>query len=113
MSRPIVEPGGILLIGVGMNEADLDQWSDRLYAQAPSLSVLITAEQQLIRFRADEVFVYGALGLRGALALIRRISWRHFDLVVQPADAGLPYLRHFIWPQPAWQCGEYLVDFRP
>lgn len=113
MSRPVVEPGGVLLIGIGLAESDLRDWVDLLYPQSACLSVVIGTDQQRVKINADEILVYGPLGLRGALAFIRRISWRHFELVVQPQSAGLPYLRHFIWPKPAWRHGQYLVDFRP
>lgn len=112
MSRPVIEPGGVLLIGAGLSAADLTAWVDVLYPQSVSLSVVIDARQQRVEIKADETFIYGSLGLRGALAFIRRISWRHFDTVIQPHGAGLPYLRHFIWPRPDWQLGQYLVDFR-
>lgn len=113
MSRPIVEPGGALLIGVGLADEALIDWAHTLYPKVGSLTVLMAQERQSLVVQADEKWVYGPLGLRGALALIRRISWRHFDRVYQPAGSGLPHLRHFIWPQPDWQSGQYLVDFRP
>ena len=113
MSRPVIEPGGVLLVAVGLSDDGLRDWSEALYPQAGSLSVLIGPSHQNRPFHADETWVYGPLGLRGALALIRRISWRHFDCVVQPAGSGLPHLRHFIWPRPDWQRGQFLVDFRP
>lgn len=113
MSRPVLEPGGVLLVGAGLSEADLCAWADALYPHSPALSVLIDIDQQRFTIKADEVFIYGALGLRGAVAFIRRISWRRFDHVVQPHGAGLPHLRHFIWPRPDWRRGQYLVDFRP
>lgn len=113
MRRPIVEPGGGLLIAIGLTDEALGDWAEALYPQVTSLSVLIGQEQQGVSIMADEKWVYGPLGLRGALALIRRISWRHFDRVYQPAGSGLPHLRHFIWPRPDWRCGQLLVDFRP
>ena len=113
MSRPIIEPGGGLLIGFGLADDALVDWAEALYPQVSSLSVLVSQGQQSLNIAADEKWVYGPLGLRGALALIRRISWRHFDRVYQPADSGLPHLRHFIWPRPDWRGGQLLVDFRP
>lgn len=113
MSRAIIEPGGALLIGVGLSDEALVAWADTLYAHVGSLTVLIGSTQQGLGLAADEKWVYGPLGLRGALALIRRVSWRHFDLVYQPSGSCLPHLRHFIWPRPQWQRGHLLVDFRP
>ena len=113
MPRPIVEPGGGLLIGIGLSDDALGEWAEALYPNVTSLSVLIGQEQQRVKIMADEKWVYGPLGVRGALALIRRISWRHFDRVYQPAGSGLPYLRHFIWPRPDWQSGQLPIDFRP
>lgn len=113
MSRPIIEPGGGLLIGIGLTDQTLIDWAQTLYPEVSSLSVLIGQDQQRVKMVADEKWVYGPLGLRGALALIRRISWRHFDCVYQPAGSGLPHLQYFIWPRPDWQSGQLLVDFRP
>ena len=113
MSRPVLEPGGGLLIGIGLAHDALIEWADALYPHVSSLSVLIGHNQQGVQIRADEKWVYGQLGLGGALALIRRMSWRHFDRVYQPAGSGLPHLRHFIWPRPDWQSGQLLIDFRP
>ena len=103
MRRPISEPGGALLIGVGLSEEALAALAAQLYEECSSLSVLLGMENQHGDIKADEKWVYGPLGLRGALALIRRISWRHFDCVYHPQSAGLPHLRHFIWPRPDWR----------
>jgi hypothetical protein len=103
MSRPIIEPGGALLIGVGLSDAALQETAAALYPTCSSLSILIAPAHQRLELEADEVWVYGPLGLRGALALIRRMSWRHFECVYQPRAAGLPYLRYFIWPRPDWR----------
>lgn len=113
MPRPIVEPGGALLIGLGLSQGALADWAAALYPHVSSLSVLVSQDQQRLDIVADEKWVYGPLGARGALALIRRISWRHFDCVHQPAGSALPHLRHFIWPRPDWRRGQLLIDFRP
>lgn len=113
MSRAVREPGGALLVGAGLSPHDLHGWCAALYPHVASLSVIIDTDQQREKINADEIWAYGPLGLRGSMAFIRRISWRHFDCVYQPAGSGLPYLRHFIWPRPDWQSGQFLVDFRP
>ena len=103
--RQVKEPGGILLIGVGMALADLDNALAQIYDKVSSVTVLVDVAQQKHKLKADEVWVYGALGLRGAMALIRRMSWRRFDTVYQPQKQYLPYLRFFIWPRPPWVIG--------
>lgn len=103
MTRPLSEPGGALLIGVGLSEQALAAFAEQIYDTCSSLSVLIGMENQHAAIKADETWVYGPLGLRGALALIRRISWRHFDCVYHPQTAALPHLQHFIWPRPEWR----------
>ena len=105
MSRKLHEPGGVLLIGVGLDAAMLDDALAAHYEAAGSLTVLIDIDQQGRALKADEVWVYGALGLRGALALVRRIAWRRFTRVVQPDEKALPYLHYFVWPCPPWQKG--------
>jgi hypothetical protein len=35
------------------------------------------------------------------LALIRRISWRHFDAVYQ-TNQQPRWLKYLIWPRPHW-----------
>jgi hypothetical protein len=38
------------------------------------------------------------------MALMRRISWRRFDGVVQPM--AQPYwLKYLVWPRPPWRQG--------
>lgn len=104
--RPIVEPGGILLVGVGLSDADLLAAIDKLYGESSSLTILISRPQQArLSLPADEVWVYAALGLRGAMALVRRISWRHFEAVHQPSREALGALRFFVWPRPIWRLG--------
>ncbi len=104
--RPIVEPGGLLLIGVGLSDAALLEAIETLYADTSSLTVLVSRGQQArLSLPADEVWVYAALGLRGAMALVRRISWRHFEAVHQPSRAALGALRYFVWPRPIWVLG--------
>ena len=96
------EPGGVLLVGVGLDEAALAAAIAALYPQASSLTVLAAPAQQHHAAAADEVWVYGPLGLRGALALVRRIAWRRFEAVYQPQPGRLPHLRRFVRPRPAW-----------
>jgi hypothetical protein len=61
--RPIVEPGGILLVGVGLSDADLLAAIDKLYGESSSLTILISRPQQAgLSLPADEVWVYAALG---------------------------------------------------
>ena len=105
MTRKLREPGGVLLIGVGLDDAALDAALAVHYEAADSLTVLIDTRQQGRKLQADEVWVYGALGLRGALALVRRIAWRRFARVYQPHEKTLPYLRYFVRPCPPWQKG--------
>ncbi len=101
--RPIVEWGGVLLIGRGLSQVELAAYSRQLYASSRSLSVLIDAEQQKMTFQADEVWVFDALGLRGFLALIRRMSWRGFAYIYCPPTATGHWLRFFVWPRPLWK----------
>ncbi|MGI9439159.1 MAG: hypothetical protein ACR2OK_05585 [Parvibaculales bacterium] len=102
MTRAIKEPGGVLLIGVGLDDIALDAALREIYADASSLTVLVDGQQQKRSLKADDIWVYSQLGLRGALALIRRIAWRRFDAVYQPNPHHLPYLKFFIWPRPNW-----------
>lgn len=102
MTRPVCEPGGVLLIGVGLDAEALDAALAAHYDAADSLTVLIDMDQQGRSLMADEVWVYGPLGLRGMLALIRRIAWRRFAAVIQPTSKRLAYLRFFVWPRPPW-----------
>lgn len=102
MTRAIKEPGGVLLIGVGLDDIALDAALREIYADASSLTVLVDGQQQKCSLKADDIWVYSQLGLRGALALIRRIAWRRFDAVYQPNPRRLPYLKFFIWPRPNW-----------
>lgn len=101
--RPVREPGGVLLIGCGLTAEDLVAAAQALYPAAGSLSILVASDQQNLPFPADEVWVFDRLGLRGFLALMRRISWRRFDLVVHPPAAHHGWLRWLIWPRPRWQ----------
>ncbi len=106
--KPVRWPGGVLLVAVGMSPANMRAAIDHLSAplsdNASSLTVLAdSANAETARAMAvDEVWVYHQLGLRGFLALIRRISWRHFDSVYQPVPAALPLLRFLVWPRPPW-----------
>lgn len=100
--RAVREPGGVLLVAIGMADSDVHAALAALYPRAASVTVLIDTQQQKQKWQADEIWVYGPLGLRGALALIRRISWRHFTAVVQPSAARGRHLRVFIWPRPVW-----------
>ena len=105
MTRAIVEPGGVLVVGVGLARSQLAALLSSLYPQHSSLTLLLDGAQQNDGWQADEIWVYGPLGLRGAMALIRRISWRRFDLVVQPEEARLGGLKYFVWPRPDWASG--------
>ena len=98
--RPIKEPGGVLLVALGMAEADIEAAVEALYPTASSLTILATHESPATA-KADELWVYAPLGLRGFLALIRRISWRHFDAVYQP-NRQPGWLKYLIWPRPHW-----------
>jgi len=100
--RQVSEPGGVLLITLGMSLDEARAAIERHYAAASSLTLLIDPQQTALNALADEVWVYGPLGSAGFLALIRRISWRHFDAVFQPSLKALPWLRFFIWPRPPW-----------
>jgi hypothetical protein len=101
-SRTIVEPGGVLLLGVGVPAEDLARLSAAAHASAQSLTVLISADQQADTFLADEIWVIDRLGPRGFLALIRRISWRHFEFVLDATDGRLWWLKYLIWPRPPY-----------
>ncbi len=101
--RRVSEPGGVLLITLGMNLDEARAAIDHHYPTASSLTLLVGPQQTALSALADEVWVYGPLGAAGFLALIRRISWRHFDVVLQPSSKVLPWLRFFIWPRPPWR----------
>lgn len=102
--RPIKEPGGVLLIGLGMSALALSEAIEMLYPQAASLTVLADEANRRSAAAADEVWIYAPLGLRGFMALMRRISWRRFDGVVQPM--AQPYwLKYLVWPRPPWRQG--------
>ncbi len=103
--RPVCEPGGVLLITMGLSLPEARAAIEQYYAAASSLTLLIDPRQTALSDLADEVWVYGPLGAAGFLALIRRISWRHFDMVLQPSCEALPWLRFFIWPRPPWHSG--------
>lgn len=100
-ARVVKEPGGALLIGLGMTADDLQKALDTLYPHHASLTVLADATNQAAAKKADELWVYAPLGLRGFMALIRRISWRHFEAVYQPEPAPV-WLKYLIWPRPPW-----------
>jgi len=100
--RPVRWPGGVLLVAVGLSSAQVQTAIDRLAPHAASLTVLADGANAEAAQAADEVWVYQRLGLRGFLALIRRISWRHFESVYQPSPAALPLLRYLVWPRPPW-----------
>ena len=108
--RLIKEPGGILLVALGMAEADIEAAVETLYPTASSLTILATHESAATA-KADELWVYAPLGLRGFLALIRRISWRHFDAVHQPHGAP-HWLKYLVWPRPLWLHSTDLADAR-
>ena len=99
--RPIKEPGGVLLVALGMVEADIEAAIETLYPTTSSLTILASKNMAALA-KADEVWIYAPLGLRGFLALIRRISWRHFDAVYQP-NRQPGWLKYLIWPRPHWQ----------
>ena len=100
--RPIKEPGGALLIGLGMSAEALAEAIEALYPDAVSLTVLADEANRKIAARADEVWIYAPLGLRGFMALMRRISWRRFEAVVQPQPTP-SWLKYLVWPRPNWQ----------
>ena len=90
----------LLVVALGMAEADIEAAVETLYPTASSLTILATNESPATA-KADELWVYAPLGLRGFLALIRRISWRHFDAVHQPHGAP-HWLKYLVWPRPHW-----------
>lgn len=98
--RSVKEPGGVLLVALGMAEADIEAAIEVLYPTASSLTILAAHDNAALA-KADEVWVYAPLGLRGFLALIRRISWRHFDAVYQPHSKP-HWLKYLVWPRPLW-----------
>ncbi len=109
--RPIREPGGVLLIGFGMSGKDLSKAIEQLYPHAVSLTVLTDSETQKAAAAADELWIYAPLGLRGFIALMRRISWRRFDAVYQPS--GKPFwFKYLVWPRPDWYPA-YPSDYAP
>ena len=99
--RPIQEPGGFLLIGLGMDRADLEKAIACLIPLSSSLTVLVDGPAAHAARAADEIWVYGPLGLRGFMALMRRISWRRFEAVYQPRPAP-KWLKFLVWPRPDW-----------
>ncbi|HAT08382.1 MAG TPA: hypothetical protein DCS39_03920 [Rhodobiaceae bacterium] len=98
--RPIKEPGGILLVALGMVEVEIEAAIETLYPTTSSLTILASKNMAALA-KADEVWIYAPLGLRGFLALIRRMSWRHFDAVYQP-NRQPRWLKYLIWPRPHW-----------
>ncbi len=100
--RKIREPGGILLIGCGAPEACLRVAIEAQYDKSDSLTVLILPHQSAEAVRADEIWYWQRLGFKGFLALIRRISWRRFDKIINPFPPHYGFLRFFIWPRPVW-----------
>lgn len=100
--RQVLEPGGVLLVGIGLTEPELARLTAEMYPTYPSLTVLVSAAQQSHGFDADEIWVIDRLGLRGFLALIRRISWRHFDLVIDATAGQAWWLKYLIWPRPPY-----------
>ena len=91
-----------MLIGLGMSAAALAEAIETLYPDAVSLTVLADEANRKIAARADEVWIYAPLGLRGFMALMRRISWRRFEAVVQPQPTP-SWLKYLVWPRPNWQ----------
>ena len=100
-ARRVKEPGGILLVALGMSAQEIEAAIGVLYPTSSSLTVL-AAQQNAVLQKADEVWIYAPLGLRGFIALIRRISWRHFDTVYQP-HASPRWLKYLVWPRPLWR----------
>lgn len=98
--RPIKEPGGVLLVALSMVEADIEAAIETLYPTTSSLTILASKNMAALT-KADEVWIYAPFGLRGFLALIRRISWRHFDAIYQPKQKPR-WLKYLIWPRPHW-----------
>lgn len=98
--RPIKEPGGVLLVALGMVEADIEAAIETLYPTTSSLTILASKNMAALT-KADEVWIYAPFGLRGFLALLRRISWRHFDAVYQPSRKPR-WLKYLILPRPHW-----------
>lgn len=101
IKRPIKEPGGALLIGLGLSADALRAAIQTLYPHYSSLTVLIDPDNRAAAQEADEIWVYAPLGLRGFMALMRRISWRRFDIVVQPHKRP-HWLKYLVWPRPPW-----------
>lgn len=99
--RVVCEPGGVLIIGCGLVAGELADKTQHFYDQAASLTVLIDAAQQKSSFMADEVWCLDRLGLRGFFALIRRISWRRFDVIIDVSPQGMKWLTRLIWPRPS------------
>lgn len=100
--RAVKEPGGLLLIGLGLSQDELRDMIARLYPQSSSLTVLVAGHAVNAAAQADEIWVYAPLGLRGFMALIRRISWRRFEAVYQPAEKPV-WLKYLVWPRPLWR----------
>ena len=103
--RIVQEPGGLLLIGLGLGDDALQAAIQTLYARSSSLTVLVSQVQAKHAARivaeADEIWVYAPLGLRGFIALMRRISWRRFEAVYQPMRRPF-WLKYLVWPRPPW-----------
>lgn len=105
MTRPVREPGGVLLVALGLSAAELRLAIDALYPEAASLTILVDEENAALvkteTLRADEIWVYAPLGVRGFMALLRRIAWRRFDAVYQPR-AQPRWLKYLVRPRPPW-----------
>lgn len=92
----------MLLVGLGLSQEELRDMIARLYPQSSSLTVLVAGHAVDAAAQADEIWVYAPLGLRGFMALIRRISWRRFEAVYQPAEKPV-WLKYLVWPRPLWR----------
>lgn len=114
--RPPDERGGTLLVLVGCPDHEWEQVEALLSRRTQNITVLARADQQktIMRYPSVECWVIDRLGLRGFLALIRRISWRRFDRVIDPWPQAFGFLRYWVWPRPHWFCqsgiGELPVD---
>jgi hypothetical protein len=110
VSAPIAyEKGGELLIIAGCPD---QSWQTLFAGQNRFLTVLVRSDQQ--KYFSDlpsvELWSVSRLGLRGFLALIRRISWRRFDRVVDPWPESFGFLRYWVWPRPNWVLAENPAD---
>lgn len=102
------EPGGILLILLDLSDLEIKATLSRFAedTEIKSVTVLAHPRQKNHLLQVNEVWWLDRLGPLGLIAMLRRISWRRFEAVYQPRQAGgksgYAWIKFFVLPRPKW-----------